>query len=121
MGQVVERKVNTNEILKKDTATGYDGITVCSTQTNFYDTRDYRIAERKGALSKRLENDICVYSLEVPEECDSKYEFSASCESLTEAISTFSEMGAPAWVKDLSEDMLICVCRAQSVRSERLI
>ena len=119
MGQVVERKVNTNETMNKDTATGYDGITVCSTQTNFYDTHDYLIAERKGALSKRLENDICVYSLEVPEESDSKYEFSASCESLTEAISTFSEMGAPAWVKDLSEDMLICVCSVQSVRSER--
>ena len=38
MGQVVERKINTYETLKKDTATGYDGITVCSTQTNFYDT-----------------------------------------------------------------------------------
>lgn len=26
MGQVVERKINTYETLKKDTATGYDGL-----------------------------------------------------------------------------------------------
>ena len=121
MAREYELKFTVTKDALEDIKSAFDGFSVYNMQTSYYDTCDYLIASRNGTLRKRIENDQCLFTLKLPEGKSSRLEYETSCETLSEAISAFAAMGAPAWTHIVSEQSLICVCSAKFVRMAKKI
>ena len=121
MGREYELKFTATKNSLEDIKSAFDGFSIYNMQTSYYDTHDFLIADRNGTLRKRIENDVCVYTLKLPEGKSSRHEFETSCETLSDAIRAFAAMGAPSWITELSEDTLICVCSTRFIRMAKRI
>ena len=90
--------------------------TTYAMQTTYYDTPTGKLSGQYYTLRLRMENQVSVCTLKIPEQGAGRGEWEVTCSDIHEAIGLLCDAGAPARLKDLVKEGLTPVCGAKFTR-----
>ena len=116
MGTEFELKYRATAQVHAAILTVYPQLSPITMETAYYDDPNQNLSRRKWTLRRRLENGISVCTLKTPGTGSRCGEWETQCDTIENAISALSSLGAPPELAEYAAAGLHQICAARFTR-----